>query len=170
MKKYLLLAATAMLFSTNAMADNSVNSEVGVSISISSSCSISKTHDMDFGAVVLDNVFSSDATLLMEPGGTITTSSESIVDHDDAGTVGGVEIACGPVGEGDSAVSVEITTSWDDDHLSSSLDLYNDERGSVSSFGSTNGSEDFEVIGSTTISPGVNGGSHYGTAVVTLSY
>lgn len=99
MRKYLLLATTAMLFAGNAMAgsiaDNGESAILNVKVNVQGSCMITEAEDFDFGNVWL-TPDASDARLSMTTAGAITKAAnpEYIAKFDSTGTAGSFKIKC----------------------------------------------------------------------------
>ena len=97
MKKYLLLASTALLFSTNAWAgeitDAGHSATVNAKVTLTDATIIDYVSDMDFGTLVLGSSFASEtavARVRSDGGGTATLDilSEDIVSHSGTPAVG----------------------------------------------------------------------------------
>ena len=99
MRKYLLLATTAMLFAGNAMAydiaENGQSAILNVKVNVHGSCMITEAEDFNFGNVWL-TPDASDARLSMTTDGTITKAAnpEYIAKFDATGTAGSFKIEC----------------------------------------------------------------------------
>jgi spore coat protein U-like protein len=97
MRKYLLLATTAMLFAGNAMAGSvetgGQSAILNVQVNVQGACQITEASDFNYGNVWL-TADASDAELEMSSEGTITTSSDYIAKFDEYGTPGSFKIEC----------------------------------------------------------------------------
>ena len=81
MKKYLLLAATAMLFSTNARAElENQTANVNINASVVPICEFEvSSGNIEFGTIYVNDEF----TVELSSDGEINSTSESVIDIDD---------------------------------------------------------------------------------------
>ena len=95
MRKYLLLATTAMLFAGNAMAgsiaDNNQSATINATAEIHAVAKIEAVSDLNFGKMLIDPAIPVDSVLVsMGNDGVVTTGlTDEVVIVDDAGSVGG---------------------------------------------------------------------------------
>jgi uncharacterized protein YrrD len=95
MRKYLLLATTAMLFAGNAMAgsiaDNKQSATINAIAEIHAVARIEAVSDLNFGKMLLDPTIPVDSVLVsMGDDGVVTTElTDDVVIVDDAGSFGG---------------------------------------------------------------------------------
>lgn len=98
MKKYLLLATTAMLFNTSAMAGSidptSGHAIINASVTVAQVCSYEVTQDMDFKNVVV-GPHDKEVALSMASDGTITKVADWVKRFDEDGQPGIVTYNCG---------------------------------------------------------------------------
>ncbi|MEE6207244.1 MAG: hypothetical protein VZR95_04230 [Alphaproteobacteria bacterium] len=96
MRKYLLLATTAMLFSTNAMAASydDASATVNLKATIGQGCTFKNAADMDFKTIVLKPGSGESVELSMSSDGTVSTSSERVITFTTAGTPGSITVHC----------------------------------------------------------------------------
>jgi hypothetical protein len=96
MRKYLLLATTAMLFSTNAMAASTDGNSATVNLkaTIGQVCTFTNAADMDFKTIVLKPGTGESVDFTMSSDGTVSTSSERVITFTTAGTPGSITVHC----------------------------------------------------------------------------
>lgn len=96
MKKYLLLATTAMFMAGNAMAGSIAtdgrSATIGVTAKLEEAASIIEVNDMDFKTMISGNVNISGDLVRMDTSGTITKISEDIISFSEDGTKGEIQV------------------------------------------------------------------------------